>query len=306
MYLWRMNSPINIPVQEIQDPVLRENAVRVYLKREDLIHEKISGNKWRKLVYNLKHAKSKGLKTLVTFGGAFSNHISATAAAGKEFGFKTLGVIRGEEYASLNPTLHYASSCGMELRYVDRSAYREKMSKEFKAKYLADIESYYLIPEGGTNKLAVRGCEEILSEIPIDFDVACCACGTGGTLSGIINSLKPHQRALGFVSLKGGDFIHDEIRKYVINSQWSLNLDYHFGGYAKVDRVLVDFINQFKLKHNIALDPIYTGKMMFGLWNLIENGYFRRGTTIIAIHTGGLQGILGMNERNRAKGLQIL
>ncbi|MDG1849714.1 MAG: pyridoxal-phosphate dependent enzyme [Flavobacteriales bacterium] len=301
-----MNLPVNIPIQEVEEALLRQKSVRVFLKREDLLHEKISGNKWRKLHYNLQYAKSINLKTLVTFGGAFSNHISATAAAGKEFGFKTIGVIRGEEYAPLNPTLHYAHSCGMELRYVDRSAYREKTTKHFEAKYLSDLEDYYLIPEGGTNTLAVKGCEEILSDVKFDFDVVCCACGTGGTVSGIINSLKPHQAALAFSSLKGANFLKDEIGKYVINSQWSLNLDYHFGGYAKVDRSLVDFINRFKLKHNISLDPVYTGKMMYGLWDLIENDYFRRGSTIIAIHTGGLQGVLGMNERIKDKGLQIL
>lgn len=306
MYLWLMYLTNNIPIQEIDDPVLRENSIRVFLKREDLIHEKISGNKWRKLAYNLRYAKRKGFENLVTFGGAYSNHISATAAAGKEFGFKTIGFIRGESHLPLNPTLHYADSCGMELRYVDRAAYRKKMTKGFEAQYLGDIKNYYLIPEGGTNTLAVKGCEEILSDIEIDFDVVCCSCGTGGTLSGIINSLKPHQSALGFSSLKGAAFLNDQIRKYVINSQWSLNLDYHFGGYAKVDPCLIDFINQFKTKHNIALDPVYTGKMMFGLWDLIKRGCFRKGTSIVAIHTGGLQGIMGMNERNKEQGLQII
>ena len=272
----------------------------------NLIHEKISGNKWRKLYYNLQYAKSKQFSTLVTFGGAYSNHIAATASAGKELGFKTIGVIRGEEYEILNSTLSYAKSCGMEFRYVDRSAYRKRQTNEFQEEYLSDIQDYYLIPEGGTNELAVKGCEEILGDIELDFDVVCCACGTGGTMSGIINSLKPHQQAIGFPALKGADFLNEEINKYVQNSQWSLNLDYHFGGYAKVNENLIDFVNRFKLKNKIPLDPVYTGKMMFGLWDLIEKDYFRRGSTIIAIHTGGLQGIEGMNERLKNKGLQIL
>lgn len=301
-----MNLPVNIPIQEIDDVLFREKSVRVFLKREDLLHDDISGNKWRKLKYNLQSAKSKNLKTLVTFGGAFSNHISATAAAGKEFGFKTVGVIRGEEHFPLNPTLDYAQSCGMELRYVDRSAYRVKTTKAFEAKYLSDLEPYYLIPEGGTNALAIKGCEEILSDVNFDFDVVCCSCGTGGTVSGLINSLEPHQSALAFSSLKGAEFLIDEIQKFAQNSQWSLNVDYHFGGYAKVDRILVDFMNRFKSKHHISLDPIYTGKMMYGLCDLIENDYFRRDSNIIAIHTGGLQGVLGMNERIKDKGLQIL
>lgn len=301
-----MNLAVNIPIHEIEDPLLEEKSIRVFLKREDLIHEKISGNKWRKLYYNLKFAQSENRSTLVTFGGAYSNHIAATAAAGKMFGFTTIGVIRGEAHLTLNPTLTYASQCGMELRYVSRAAYQERTTSEFIENYLFDLSNYYLIPEGGTNHLAVKGCEEILADIDFDFDVVCCSCGTGGTLSGIINTLKSHQSAIGFSSLKGGDFLKDEISKYVINSQWSLNLDYHFGGYAKVDEDLVEFINQFHHKHGIPLDPVYTGKMIYGLWDLIEKDYFRSGSSIVAIHTGGLQGIEGMNERLKVKGLKIL
>ena len=301
-----MYLPVKVPIQEITDSVLEEKSVRVFVKREDLIHEKISGNKWRKLYYNLQYAKSKQFSTLVTFGGAYSNHIAATAAAGKELGFKTIGVIRGEEHEILNSTLCYAKSCGMEFRYVDRCAYRKKQTNEFQEEYLSDIQDYYLIPEGGTNELAVKGCEEILGDIELDFDVVCCACGTGGTISGIINSLKPHQEAIGFPALKGADFLNEEINKYAKNSQWSLNLDYHFGGYAKVNETLIDFVNRFKVKNKIPLDSVYTGKMMFGLWDLIEKDYFRRGSTIIAIHTGGLQAIEGMNKRLKNKGIQIL
>ena len=301
-----MNLPVNIPIHEIEDPLLEEKSIRVFLKREDLINEKISGNKWRKLYYNLKFAQSENRSTLVTFGGAYSNHIAATAAAGKMFGFTTIGVIRGEAHPTLNPTLRYASQCGMELRYVSRAAYQERTTSEFIENHLFDISNYYLIPEGGTNHLAVKGCEEILADIDFDFDVVCCSCGTGGTLSGIINTLKSHQSAIGFSSLKGGNFLNDEISKYVINSQWSLNLDYHFGGYAKVDKGLVEFINQFHNKHGIPLDPVYTGKMIYGLWDLIEKDYFRSGSSIVAIHTGGLQGIEGMNERLKVKGLKIL
>ena len=243
---------------------------------------------------------------MLTFGGAHSNHIAATAAAGKQFGFQTIGLIRGEAAQTLNPTLQYAVDCGMHLRYVSREDYRDKNSKGFAEKYLLDFSEYYLIPEGGTNLLAVKGCEEILSDVEIDFDFVCCAVGTGGTISGLINSLKPHQRAIGFSSLKGADFLIEEIAKYVINSKWNLNLDYHFGGYAKVNSALIDFINYFKTIHHIPLDPVYTGKMLFGLWDLIEKDYFRRGSTIIAIHSGGLQGIEGMNQRIKNKGLQIL
>lgn len=301
-----MYLPVEVPLQEIIDSVLEEKALRVFVKREDLIHPNISGNKWRKLYYNLKKAKEEGCKTLVTFGGAYSNHIAATAAAGKEFGFNTIGIIRGEEHLPLNTTLQYAKDCGMELRYIDRAAYREKGTIEFQERYLNELRSYYLIPEGGTNKLAVKGCEEILDDLENDFDFVCCACGTGGTISGIINSLKPHQKAIGFPALKGAGFLEDDIKTYVNNSKWELNLDYHFGGYAKVNSDLIEFINAFKKKHKIPLDPIYTGKMMFGLWDLIEKDYFRRGSKIVVIHTGGLQGVEGMNERLKNKGLKII
>jgi len=301
-----MNKKRIAPLQEIIDSALEAKDLRLFVKREDLIHEHISGNKWRKLYYNLQVAKEQGFSKIVTFGGAFSNHIVATASAGKEYGFQTIGFIRGEEHSPLNTSLQYAQDCGMNLYYVDRASYREKDSLEFREKHLSDLRDYYLIPEGGTNELAVKGCEEILTEIQEDFDVVCCACGTGGTISGIINSLKGDQKALGFPALKGGDFLKEEIQKYVHNSQWELISDYHFGGYAKVDEYLITFMNEFKKKHQISLDPVYTAKMMFGLWDLIEKDYFRRGSTIIAVHTGGLQGIAGMNERIKNKGLQII
>jgi 1-aminocyclopropane-1-carboxylate deaminase len=301
-----MNKKRIAPLQEIIDSALEAKDLRLFVKREDLIHEHISGNKWRKLYYNLQVAKEQGFSKIVTFGGAFSNHIVATASAGKECGFQTIGFIRGEEHSPLNTSLQYAQDCGMNLYYVDRASYREKDSLEFREKHLSDLRDYYLIPEGGTNELAVKGCEEILTEIQEDFDVVCCACGTGGTISGIINSLKGDQKALGFPALKGGDFLKEEIQKYVHNSQWELISDYHFGGYAKVDEYLITFMNEFKKKHQISLDPVYTAKMMFGLWDLIEKDYFRRGSTIIAVHTGGLQGIAGMNERIKNKGLQII
>tara|TARA_B110000879_G_scaffold75309_1_gene105052 strand:- start:1076 stop:1981 length:906 start_codon:yes stop_codon:yes gene_type:complete len=301
-----MNLPLIPALQELSDSLLLQKKIRVFILREDLIHPHISGNKWRKLYYNIQAAKRLAVKKIITFGGAYSNHIAATAAAGQEFGFKTLGFIRGEEQLPLNSTLSYAKSCGMELRYLSRSDYRLKEKSEFLQSLLDNEKDYYLIPEGGTNELAVKGCEEILINLSIDFDYVCCACGTGGTISGIINSLKSHQRAIGFPALKGAGFLKEDIGKYVCNSQWELNLDYHFGGYAKVKPELINFMNSFKTKHQIPLDPIYTGKMLFGLWNLIEKDYFRAGCTIVAVHTGGLQGIDGMNDRLKNKGLQIL
>ena len=301
-----MNLPLIPPLQELSDSLLLEKKIRLFILREDLIHPHISGNKWRKLYYNIDAAKQNELNRLITFGGAYSNHIAATAAAGKEFGFKTLGFIRGEEQLPLNSTLSYAMDCGMEFRYLSRSDYRLKNDPAFLKSLLKNEKEYYLIPEGGTNKLAVKGCEEILTNLSIDFDYVCCACGTGGTISGLINSLKSSQKAIGFPALKGAHFLNEEIEKFTNNSQWELNLDYHFGGYAKAKPDLINFMNSFKAKHNITLDPVYTGKMLFGLWDLIEKDYFRAGSTIIAVHTGGLQGIDGMNDRLKNKGLQIL
>ncbi len=270
---------------------------QVSIKRDDLLHPLISGNKFRKLKYNLEEAKKAHHDTLLTFGGAFSNHILALAAGGKEFGFKTIGIIRGEELAgkySQNPTLQKAEQLGMNFVFVSREEYRYKAE----AKYIEDLRQkygdFYLIPEGGTNALAVKGCEEIVTLDDAEFDYVCCAVGTGGTISGIINCSKPCQKVLGFPALKG-DFLQEDIRKFATNDNWELITDYHFGGYAKTTPQLIDFMNDFYDQYKIPLDPIYTGKMVFGVFDLIKKNYFSKNAKILLIHTGGLQGIKGMN-----------
>lgn len=270
---------------------------QVSIKRDDLLHPLISGNKFRKLKYNLEEAKKLQHDTLLTFGGAFSNHILAVAAAGNEFGFKTIGIIRGEELAgkySQNPTLQKAEQLGMNFVFVSREEYRYKAE----AKYIEDLRQkygdFYLIPEGGTNALAVKGCEEIVTLDDAEFDYVCCAVGTGGTISGIINCSKPCQKVLGFPALKG-DFLQEDIRKFATNDNWELITDYHFGGYAKTTPQLIDFMNDFYDQYKIPLDPIYTGKMVFGVFDLIKKNYFSKNAKILLIHTGGLQGIKGMN-----------
>src|SRR5690554_372991 len=268
-------------------------GIEIYIKREDVLHNEISGNKFRKLKYNLTEAKRLGFTKLLTFGGAYSNHIAAVAAAGRDFGFETIGVIRGEELAlkyQENPTLNKASENGMQFYFVSRTQYRDKMNPDFLAELKQQFGDFYLIPEGGTNELAVKGCEEILTSDDKTFDFICCAVGTGGTISGIINSLKPHQKALGFPALKG-DFLFDEIRKYAKNDCWDLVTAYHFGGYAKKNEELKQFMCRFNQKYLITLDPIYTSKMVFGVIDLISKGYFRPNTRILTIHTGGLQGL---------------
>ncbi|MBS7320013.1 MAG: 1-aminocyclopropane-1-carboxylate deaminase/D-cysteine desulfhydrase [Myroides sp.] len=267
--------------------------IELYIKREDVLHNEISGNKFRKLKYNLIEAKELGFTKLLTFGGAYSNHIAAVAAAGRDYGFETIGIIRGEELVlkyQENPTLKKASENGMRFSFVSRTQYRDKTNPDFLAELKQQFGDFYLIPEGGTNELAVKGCEEILTTDDDLFDFICCAVGTGGTISGIINSLQPHQKALGFPALKG-DFLFDEIRKYAKNDRWDLITDYHFGGYAKINEQLKQFMDQFYKKYLITLDPVYTSKLTFGVIDLISKGYFKPYSKILLIHTGGLQGL---------------
>lgn len=294
-----------IPTQKIK---LSRNKVSVFIRREDLIHPFISGNKFRKLKYNLLQAKSENKETFLTFGGAFSNHIAAAAYAGKEYGFKTIGIIRGDELESKiseNPTLQFAQECGMQFKFVTREDYRHKTEVEFISNLKQEFGDFYLVPEGGTNEFAIKGCEEILTKEDAEFDFICCAVGTGGTISGIINSLLPHQKVLGFPALKG-DFLKEDIRKFARNENWEVITDYHFGGYGKVNPELIAFINQFYDENQIPLDPIYTGKMVFGVMDLIEKNYFPENSKILLIHTGGLQGIKGMNIQLKNKNLPTI
>jgi 1-aminocyclopropane-1-carboxylate deaminase len=273
-----------------------------------LIHPFVSGNKFRKLKYNLLKAKEKSFETLLTFGGAFSNHIAAVAYAGKENGFKTIGIIRGDELRDKiaeNPTLTFAQNCGMEFKFVSREEYRLKNEASFVDNLKEEFGNFYAIPEGGTNELAIKGCQEILTEEDAAFDFICCSIGTGGTIAGIINSALPHQKVLGFPALKG-DFLKEEIRIFAQNKNWELITDYHFGGYGKVNQDLIAFINQFYDKNNIPLDPIYTGKMVFGVMDMIERNYFPDQSKILLIHTGGIQGIQGMNKKLKNKQLPII
>ena len=279
-----------------------ENAsISISIKREDLLHPIISGNKFRKLKYNLKEAIKQKKSKLLTFGGAFSNHILAVAAAGKEAGFETIGIIRGDELEDKvleNPTLFKAQKLGMKFKFVDREMYRNKNEIDFRRRLEFEFQDFYLLPEGGTNELAIQGCEEILTDLDNDFDFICCSVGTGGTISGIINCSKESQQVLGFPALCG-DFLKEDIRKFAIKSNWNLITDYDFGGYAKVSDELIRFMNDFYSKYNILLDPIYTGKMMFGVMDLIEKDFFPKNSRILVIHTGGLQGIAGINAKLR-------
>jgi 1-aminocyclopropane-1-carboxylate deaminase len=299
---------LNTPNQHIDVPLLREKGVTLHIKREDTIHPLISGNKYRKLKYNLLEAQKLGQRTLLTFGGAFSNHIAAVACVGHEQGFHTIGVIRGDELAESwhdNPTLNLAHEHGMQFHFVSRSDYRLKNEPDFLHHLKDRFGNFYLVPEGGTNALAVQGCEEIVTEADTQFDIICCAVGTGCTVAGLINSAQPHQQVWGFPALKG-DFLAEEISRWTTRENWRLVTDYHFGGYAKVDRELADFINDFKQQTKIPLDPIYTGKLLFGIFDLVNQDVFPQNTKILTIHTGGLQGIQGMNLVLKKKNLPLL
>jgi 1-aminocyclopropane-1-carboxylate deaminase len=293
-------SDIKSEVQFIQ----KFKNIELSVLREDEIHPSISGNKFRKLKYNLEAFSKGNFDSILTFGGAYSNHIYAVAAAGKEFGIQTIGIIRGEELSEKpdsNPTLSFAKNCGMKLEFISRNEYRNKENQDFLEELKKEFGDFYLLPEGGTNALAVKGCEGILGSHTSEFDFICCAVGTGGTISGLINSAENYQKIIGFPALKNAGFLKNEIKKYSNRSNWELIYDFHFGGYAKVNNELLDFINGFKKQFDVNLEPVYTGKMMFGILKLIRQNYFPENSKILAVHTGGLQGMEGINQRLNKK-----
>lgn len=279
------------PVEELLDERLSRRDIRLFLKRDDLIHPELPGNKWRKLKYNLEAAAAGGFDTLLTFGGAYSNHIRAVAAAGHYFGYSTVGVIRGEEHLPLNPTLAYAIERGMRLEYMDRAAYRAKRSAPNVAALRRRLGGFYLLPEGGSNAYAVRGAMELPAEIPVYYDTICCACGTGGTLAGIAAGLPSGRRAVGFSALKGGGFLVDEVRRFqdeagVASANWSIELDHHFGGYARRPPELDRFVADFRERHGIELEWVYVAKMLAGVFAMAERGAFAPGETVVTVLTG--------------------
>jgi len=292
-----MNLTTPTPNVRISESFLSEKEVEIYVKREDLLHPVVSGNKWRKLKYNLEEARKLRIGTLLTFGGAYSNHISAVAFAAMEEGFKSIGVIRGERMDPLNATLAQAEKNGMRLFFVSREKYRMKDEPDFQSELREHLGEYYMIPEGGSNRLGVQGCIEMGEEI-FGFTHACVPVGTGTTLAGLAKGIETG-KALGFPVLKGEGYLEERINE-LLNGEhlsWQLIHDYHFDGYAKYRLELIAFINRFSHEHGIQLDPIYTGKMMYGIYDLVLKNFFPLGSKILAIHTGGLQGIAGFNQR---------
>ncbi|WP_131784520.1 1-aminocyclopropane-1-carboxylate deaminase/D-cysteine desulfhydrase [Protofrankia symbiont of Coriaria ruscifolia] len=280
------------PVEELDDDRFARYGVRVLLKRDDLISPAIPGNKWRKLKYNLVDASASGTSTILTFGGAFSNHIRATAAAGELLGLTTIGVIRGEEHLPLNWSLSVAAAHGMQLTYLDRSTYRQKHEPDVLADLRTRFGDFFLLPEGGSNPAGVRGCAEILDEVEPHVDVVCCGCGSGGTLAGMAASLRPGQQAIGFSALKGGRFLRDvvgDLQRAAFGrstDNWRIDCDFHFGGFARRPPDLQRFIDDFAGRHGIGLEPVYVAKMMYGLFDLVRRGTISPGATVLAVVTG--------------------
>jgi 1-aminocyclopropane-1-carboxylate deaminase len=304
------------PIQQINSEIISRAGVNLYVLRLDLMHPWVNGNKWFKLKYNLLEAKEKNFTTLLTFGGAYSNHIYATAAAGNLFGFRTIGVIRGEERLPLNPTLSFAVQQGMQLVYINREMYRQRNTPALQEYLQQCFGEVFIIPEGGSNLNGVRGCTEIVGDAmptagyAYAFDYICVASGTATTLAGIALSLHEGQRAIAFPVLKNGAFLAQEIESLLTNyltsdlptpsnslASWELVCDYHFGGYAKVNDELLLFSQQFREEHGIPLDYVYTAKMFYGVMDLLKQGFFCKGDSLLLLHTGGLQGNVGMEER---------
>ena len=283
---------MNSPLQQLSHQAFDKRSLKVYIKRDDLIHPLISGNKWRKLKYNLTEAKNQGKTTLLTFGGAYSNHIYSAAVAAKTNGLKSIGIIRGEELDASNPTLSFAQSQGMEFRFVSRTEYRLRNSQDYLDKTQQEFPDAYIVPEGGTNALAIKGCAEILDEIETDYLIT--AVGTAGTISGLIEGTQGKGKVIGVSALKGIDF-REDIAQWTSFQNYEIWSDYHFGGYAKVKPQQLEFVKWFKETFDIVLDPVYTSKMAFAFWQNLDE--FPNHSTITLLHTGGLQGWNGMLQR---------
>lgn len=281
---------------KVADPRLKPYEIELWVKRDDLIDPVISGNKWRKLKYILDHAFSVGATKIVSMGGPYSNHLHALAYIGNRLGIKTEGLIRGEP--QMTPTLNDMRQWGMRLTFVSRGDYRKlREYKHWRSLPGLEINAYWL-PEGGAVDLALQGVSELVAELDSPYDIICCPCGTGTTLTGIIDAVTPTTRAIGFAALKGGDFLERDVQSLVRhpNHHWHIVFDYHFGGFARTRPELFEFIDRFTSTTSIPLEPVYTGKMFYGIYDLIEQGFFRPGQRIVAVHTGGLQGNRGFSH----------
>ncbi|MEP6611080.1 MAG: pyridoxal-phosphate dependent enzyme [Mucilaginibacter sp.] len=292
-----INLEIYSPIHQIENKLFDDKGIGVFIKRDDLIHPIISGNKWRKLKYLLQRAQAENKNHLVTFGGAYSNHLLATAAAAAKFGFKATGIVRGEEVT--NDTLFLCRLHGMNLLFTDRESYRDKPA--LFDKYFGDDPCAIFIDEGGASAEGAQGCSELVDELTETYDHIFCACGTGTTAAGIINGIQKHRLSTQFNAIpvfKNGEFIKDEIDRFLtVPADYHLHTVYHFGGYGKTDERLIEFIKQFVAETGILIEPVYTGKMLYALYNLAATDYFKPGSRVLAIHSGGIWGLLGMKDK---------
>lgn len=287
----------NSPIQFL----LTLDGIEVWVKRDDLLDPFVSGNKLFKLKYNLEQAIKEGKDSLLTFGGAFSNHIAATASFANQYGLKSIGIIRGEAVDGLNPTLRFATFKRMDLKFISREAYRQKNDPTFLSELQREHPNAFIIPEGGANVLGIKGSKEILSEETRSFDTIACAIGTGTTVAGLLKACASHQKIIGIPIHK-----HSQIMDEVVELDPSLKAhlhhlivetDFHFGGYAKWNQVLIEFIQTIHRDYGLKLDPIYTGKALFALIECIKNKKLKSGSKVLFVHTGGLQGVPGFEER---------
>ncbi|MEM7173912.1 MAG: 1-aminocyclopropane-1-carboxylate deaminase/D-cysteine desulfhydrase [Bacteroidota bacterium] len=286
-------------LQKIQEPIFLKKKILVYIYRLDLLPPHFSGNKWFKLKYNLENAKKQKKNTLLSFGGAYSNHIYTLAKLSKAYNFNAIGIIRGEKNTPLNPILSFAQKSGMHLTYLDRATYKQKHTPPFIKTLKKQFGDFYYIPEGGSNVWAVKGSKEIINQISLPWDYICTPCGTAGTLAGLVVGAPSKKKILGFAVLKNASFLKNDTHRLLkayeqtfhtpLNHHtFDINLNYHFGGYAKKNTLLTHFITNFIKKHHIPIEYIYTGKMLYGIYDLANKNFFPPNTTILALHTGGL------------------
>jgi 1-aminocyclopropane-1-carboxylate deaminase len=284
------------PIVQLRLPSLRQMDVSLFVKREDQNHPTVSGNKWWKLKHNLEAATRQQAGTILSFGGAYSNHIYALAAATAELGLKSIGIIRGEQPAQLSPTLQFAEAQGMRLHFLSREAYRQKSSEELINTMRQEWGAFFYVPEGGSNLLGVRGAADWAMQLQkeVDFDFVCLPVGSGGTLAGISQQLSTTRQAVGYAVLKNAGFLFREVQQLGgAMDRLRLSTDFHGGGYARASESLLHFIEKMEKDYQLPLDPVYTAKALYGVLEEVKQGLFPRGSTILFLHTGGLQGRLG-------------
>ncbi len=298
---------MKIPLSKIQRISHTDfDSIELFIKRDDQIDDNLSGNKLYKLIYNLERARSLGYMSILTLGGAYSNHIAATASMCHSAGFQSIGIIRGERPKNINPTLAYAKKCGMRLQFISREDYRKKDEKEQIEETKLQHPDSFLIPEGGSNLLGILGAKRMVDERTNDFDYIITAIGTGTTFAGLVKAAKPEQCIVGIPIHKHDRIIDDILKIYPsfqlqMQSKARIVNGYHCGGYAKWDISLVNFIGDFYSQTKIKLDPIYTGKAMMAIKDLVKTNRIEPNSKVLFIHTGGIQGVKGFEERFKLK-----